>query len=318
MIIVLDLAIDDLTTRSGTCQSTTPPHNMYQCLDGTLIPSSKVCDFIIDCKGGDDERSCGNCTFDGTSNLLCGWSDISQGTNMWQRGSNGTLVDPNQGPPFDHTTYSSSGNFIYLTSANGTVPNVPARIVTPVLHQASSTCVLEFWVYITGLQAHQLNVTLLTGNQIERATLQRFQYQSMMNWTKIQIEIGRVDVPFQLAFDSKRVATWGFIAIDDTNILHCHLPPIVNPNECQTDDRFHCSRGSCISKSRICDLTDDCGDHSDEKSTLCSAYQTCTFDTSFCDWRHDNTTQFKWHLQQGPSPSDETGVWFFFIFKLIK
>ncbi|CAF5162507.1 unnamed protein product, partial [Rotaria sp. Silwood1] len=31
-----DLAIDDLTTRSGNCLSTTPPQNMYQCLDGTL------------------------------------------------------------------------------------------------------------------------------------------------------------------------------------------------------------------------------------------------------------------------------------------
>ncbi|CAF1593620.1 unnamed protein product, partial [Adineta ricciae] len=70
-----DLAIDDLSVRSGTCQSSTPPQNMYKCLDGTLIPKTKVCDFVVDCKGGDDERSCGNCTFDGTSNSLCGWSD---------------------------------------------------------------------------------------------------------------------------------------------------------------------------------------------------------------------------------------------------
>jgi len=269
---------------------------------------SQVCDFVVDCKAGDDERSCGNCTFDGTTNPLCGWHDVSEGTLMWKRGSNGTLVDPNQGPTIDHTTYSPTGHFIYLTSNNGIVPNAPARLITPFLHQASSTCTIEFWIYITGLSANQLNLTLLTGNQIERATLERFHYLTMTNWTKVQVQIGRVDVPFQISFDSKRSTVWGFVAIDDTDFLHCQLPPIVNPNECQGNDRFHCSRGSCISKDRICDLTDDCGDHSDEKSTLCSSYQTCSFENSFCDWRHDNTTQFKWDLIRGPSPSDETGV----------
>jgi hypothetical protein len=231
---------------------------------------------------------------------------------MWQRGSNETLLDPNEAPPFDHTTYSSTGHFIYAALGNGTVPNAPARLITPVFHQASSTCTIEFWLYITGLSANQLNLTLLTGNQIERATLQRFHYLTMSNWTRVQIEIGRVNVPFQLAFDNARSRTWGWIAIDDTKILHCHLPPIVPPDQCQTADGFHCSRGSCISKNRICDMTDDCGDHSDETSALCASYRTCTFDVSFCDWRHDNTTEFKWHLQQGPSPSDETGVCFYF------
>ena len=40
--LILDLAIDDLSIRTGTCQSTTPPQNMYKCLDGTLIPKTKV------------------------------------------------------------------------------------------------------------------------------------------------------------------------------------------------------------------------------------------------------------------------------------
>ncbi len=112
----------------------------------------------------------------------------------------------------------------------------------------------------------------------------------------------------QIAFDSSRLTTWGWTAIDDTQLLHCNFPPIVDPSQCQREDQFHCTRGSCISKAHICDLTDDCGDHSDELRSLCAKYQTCTFDVSFCDWTHDNTTEFKWHLVQGPSPSDETGV----------
>ncbi|CAF3769976.1 unnamed protein product, partial [Adineta steineri] len=302
-----DLAIDDISQKVGNCLTTTPPPNMYRCLDGTTIPKTKVCDFIVDCKGGDDERLCGNCTFDATSNPLCGWSDVSKGTIMWKRGSNETLVGAGQGPPFDHTSYKPEGNYVYLTSSNGTTPGAPARFITPVLREASTTCLLEFWVYLTGTSLNQLTVMLLTGNQIERATLQRFEYKSMTNWTKVNIEIGRVDTPFQIAMDSKRTSSFGWVAFDDTKLLHCHLPPIVLATQCQAADRFHCARGSCIAKARICDMTDDCGDHSDETSRLCSTYQTCTFDTSFCDWTHDNTTQFKWELFTGPSPSDDTG-----------
>jgi len=36
-------------------------------------------------------------------------------------------------------------------------------------------------------------------------------------------------------------------------------------------DSFECKNKKCISTSWICDGTDDCGDHSDENSTLCIA-----------------------------------------------
>lgn len=272
------------------------------------MDSLKVCDFIVDCKGGDDERSCGNCTFEDSLIPECGWNDDGQGVLTWKRGRNGTLVDPNQGPTYDHTTNSSSGHFMYLTQGSGNNPNAPARLITPVLHEASATCQLEFWIFISGLASNQLNLTLLTGDQIERATLERFHYAMMLEWTRVKVDIGRVNGPFQLAFDSRQLVSWGWTVIDDITLNYCHLPPIVNPDQCQGNDQFHCTRGSCIEKSRICDMTDDCGDHSDELRTLCASYQTCTFDISFCEWMHDNTTEFKWHLHQGLAPSDNTGV----------
>ncbi|CAF4355099.1 unnamed protein product, partial [Rotaria sordida] len=161
-------------------------------------------------------RLCSSCTFEDPINPLCGWTDVSKGSLMWKRGSNGTLVGTNPRPTFDHTTYSTSGSYIYLTSSDGTTPNSTARLITSAFRQASSTCRIEFWIYLTGLASNQLNVMLLTDNQIERATLQRFHYQSMINWTKVNIEIGRVDVPFQIAFDSQRSITWGSVAIEDT------------------------------------------------------------------------------------------------------
>ncbi|CAF4729358.1 unnamed protein product, partial [Rotaria socialis] len=90
--------------------------------------------------------------------------------------------------------------------------------------QASSTCLLEFWVYLTGVSSNQLNAKLLTDNQTERAILQQFHYHAMTNWAKVNIIIGRVDVPFQISFDSKHSTTLRWVAIDDTNIARCHLP----------------------------------------------------------------------------------------------
>ena len=227
---------------------------------------------------------------------------------MWNRTLNISSVPISQGPQNDHTNYSRNGGYVYVTAGTGFVANAPARFITPVLQQASATCLIEFWVFTNGISSNQLNVTLLTGNQIERATLERLHYKSLSNWTKVTVEIGRVDVPFQIAMDSRRLSPTAWVAIDDTKILRCHLPPIVNSTSCQGVNQFLCARGSCVAKSRICDMTDDCGDHSDESSRLCASYQTCTFDVSFCDWRHDNTTEFKWELIKGPSPSDSTGV----------
>lgn len=166
----------------------------------------------------------------------------------------------------------------------------------------------EFWVYVTGFSSNQFDVTLFTGNQIERATLERSHYQHVFNWTLVRVPVGRVDVPFQIAIDSSRSPLYGWVAIDDTRLYNCGLPPVVTSTLCQGPNQFYCARGSCITRNRLCDMTDDCGDHSDEYGRECSSYKTCTFEQDLCYWRHDNTTEFLWEVIQGPSPSYETGV----------
>ncbi|CAF4815795.1 unnamed protein product, partial [Rotaria magnacalcarata] len=56
---------------------------------------------------------------------------------MWKLRRNGILPVANQGPPVDHTSYSPTGNYMYLSTSNGTALNSPARLITPVLSQAS-------------------------------------------------------------------------------------------------------------------------------------------------------------------------------------
>ena len=261
-----------------------------------------MCDFIVDCANGEDEQLCGNCTFDESTNSLCGWKDSSNGSLTWQLG-NGTMNENNL-PSVDHTTYRPSGHFIYLTANS----EWDARLISPVFHEASSTCLFEFWYFQTGLSGGQLDVTLLSEGVIV-GVLQSFPFETITNWTKHTLEIGRVDFPFQLSFDTRKSTSFSCLAIDDIKLFQCQFPPILDSNKCSPSiNLFQCARGSCIPKARICDMTDDCGDRTDELNSLCLFYQTCTFERSFCDWSHDLTAQFSWELYRGPSPSDFTGV----------
>ncbi|CAF3694948.1 unnamed protein product, partial [Didymodactylos carnosus] len=296
-----DIALDDIRTTNGKCAGVTPPTGQYRCLNGTIIPVTKVCDFVIDCAGGDDEKRCADCTFE--NNEVCGWRANSSGSFTWQRGTNGSSALGN-GPLFDHSI-NGAGYYMYVAPNNG-FTNSPARLITPVLSQSGSKCQIQFWLFISGSDIGNLDVKLHTGG-VERATLQRFYSKavSISNWTQIRIELGRVDVPFQLSFDATRsMSTSGFIAIDDTKMNNCFLP--TTSTTCLST-QFRCIRGSCVAKTLLCDMTDDCGDYSDERSRECSSYRTCTFQISFCDWIHDPAGDFNWILHQGLPSTELTG-----------
>ena len=64
---------------------------------------------------------------------------------------------------------------------------------------------------------------------------------------------------------------------------------IVRPGGCPSD-YFRCDRRACVPSSEVCDLTDNCGDNSDEKS--CNGYYLCDFESkNLCDWRIIQTDQ---------------------------
>ena len=46
--------------------------------------------------------------------------------------------------------------------------------------------------------------------------------------------------------------------------------------ECVLPHYFLCKNGNCLPESHICDGENDCGDHSDEDSSLCCKSIECT------------------------------------------
>ena len=74
--------------------------------------------------------------------------------------------------------------------------------------------------------------------------------------------------------DSTFDAGW---AVDDVRLLDCALP---TKNDCEEPEiEFQCPSGGCILLDSVCDLTDDCGDGSDEAD--CCGEAGCYLQTDF-------------------------------------
>lgn len=230
------------------------------------ISSSQMCDFNIDCLRGEDERLCGyDCTFEMNQ---CNYTDPSAGIYKWRRQRAGSVVPgSNSGPTIDHSTFTTSGYYMIVSSNNGTIDE-QAHLLSPVLQQASSTCELTFYYHMAGVNVGRLEVLLIEGTQ--RSRIWSIQGTQPNRWQKGIVKVGRLYRPFRIRFDARKTASsFADIAIDDIQWVGCNLPILTNDTTCAAD-QFQCKRGGCIDQNRVCDYTDDCGDMSDEDNVTCS------------------------------------------------
>ena len=58
------------------------------------------------------------------------------------------------------------------------------------------------------------------------------------------------------------------IALDDVSFYSCPLPRPTQGEDCPPN-QWRCENKVCITNDRLCDLSDDCGDNSDEGLALC-------------------------------------------------
>ncbi|KAL7876290.1 hypothetical protein AOLI_G00112530 [Acnodon oligacanthus] len=124
------------------------------------IAASAQCDYSIDCPLGEDEETCGPCTFEYG---FCNWRDISQKSNKWQR----VKASTNTQPPADHTT--GTGHYMQVNFSSVASEN-EAQFQSPSLPASSPYCQIQFHFHIgRGGSVGDRNVLLQNG---ERKTAQ--------------------------------------------------------------------------------------------------------------------------------------------------
>lgn len=257
------IAIDDIKYYQGECKGLVVIDGQFDCNNGESVDQLKVCDFVNDCSNGLDEKYCGNCNFETDQ---CGWKDVSNGSFMWYRKNNGSLISGQ--PMFDHTLNNNLGFYMNVGIGNG-LSNTPATLMSVEFPQASSTCQIKFWYFYFG-GTGSINASLYIDEEKEVTLFKRRANENLIEWKQGVISLGRINRRFKVAFEALRPLNYiGFIAIDDITFDQCSLP--ATNLTCSNND-FKCNRGSCIPKDRLCDIVDDCGDFSDEYNRFCSSY----------------------------------------------
>ena len=296
-----NIAIDDVTLSQGDC--TVDPTTAFDCGNLTFIEYNRVCDFVLDCGDGRDELDCADCDFEKST---CQYTDLSYGDIKWTREQAGLSQ---YGPNIDVTLNSPDGYYLYVDENTNPVDtyDYALLLLEKTIRSCSSTCELEFYYYMYG-GADMLGVFLLIDDT--DTYLAELDGSYGKQWNRYYVPIGRIARDFRLLFQALRYRgddANNIIAIDDIKLKNCEYPAVVSA-DCEPG-YFRCMRNACVLENRRCDLTDDCGDFSDEFFCASLNYTQCDFEEGICDWENnlDMTSELKWELYRGYTPTPGTG-----------
>ncbi|KAG1666096.1 MAM and LDL-receptor class A domain-containing protein 2 [Nymphon striatum] len=263
----------------------TIPPITYNCKEKGVwsIPSAKVCDFHKDCHDGRDEDICAQCDF---QHGWCGWIPRSNPVAKWHH----TLPFVNSPIPdrFNQTTATS---YLYYKGIVGTLKS-PAVVVAPTFmyKSAKTTCTMTFW-YSFGQHSENKDARLTVSINSEGLEGRRYQanIEEGMKWKIAVVHIGQISKTWQVEISADRTQ---FVAVDDVTLNGCGYN---ETNKCSNAEILCPVTHVCISKMKMCDSVNDCGDNFDEKN--CENYTKCTLedDESVCDWMpEDKSRSSRW------------------------
>ncbi|XP_064634424.1 MAM and LDL-receptor class A domain-containing protein 2-like isoform X2 [Lineus longissimus] len=255
-----------------------------------------------------------DCTFEtGT----CGWHDDNGGDDFkWTLGSGSTTNDIRYMAPLnDRTRNNSFGGYMFVKDYAWSATALKAQLYSNTFKSNYSECKLKFFYYLTGNSPGHLNIYAKYGIEDDSPVTKLWSSKYLPykeSWQEVTVGVGGGrEKLFSLAFLLTDIPNGfdGTAAVDDVTFFDCVLqePPLYpNPGSCQD---YLCQNGLCISGSKLCDVTHDCGDGSDEDMEICNTYHKYDFE-SHTDFVQGNDTiedDFDWSLQSGPTTSLLTG-----------
>ncbi|CAD7679155.1 unnamed protein product [Nyctereutes procyonoides] len=223
------------------------------------------------------------CDFEADS---CGWFGAISGDHfdwVWNSRSKLLAEFEQQAPPRDHTPNT--------TEESRSLSQV-AKLQSPTFSQAGPGCILSFWFYDHGLSVGAAELQLHVEDSNDSTVLWRVLYNQGNQWSQATIQLGRLTQPFHLSLDKVSLGIY-----DESQLLMTSDLKIVPFPFLQ--------RAACIEKLLLCDLVDDCGDHTDEID--CVPEFQCNFENGICNWEQDTEDDFDWTRKHGPTSTLNTG-----------
>lgn len=270
----------------------------FTCDDNSCVPYDAVCDFKVDCPYGKDEKSCpAFCDFELGS--TCGWNALT-----WQGDGvevNVTIASQAKyiyhgAPTVDKTTNSSTGSYLIMHTSLETETGPLDEYVSPTFKESAATCKFSFW-YAANMLWMRPEVTLKTRNEsIIMATTVKSD-----SWKRLDMGIGRQTSNFSISINKKnRMSQYDYLAVDDIEFINCALPK--REVLCRPGQHTCRTRKGCVDYSRICDLTDDCGDRTDEEACESMHYFSTDFENGFGIFKrlfHEKYAPLSWEIRNG-------------------
>ncbi|CAL4063834.1 unnamed protein product, partial [Meganyctiphanes norvegica] len=234
------------TTPSTTPNPCTPDE--YHCKTGeTLcISLNKLCNFVPDCKNGEDEWGCGKTTFESG---LGGWRDTSLGTYKWSRIAAADAQYGNStSPTTDHTYNNGTGHFIWVPGNLLESDQSTAILESPPVGPSALGCSVEIW-YHSRIERPKILVSVESegGNQDVLAYMELYT-SGKQQWKKADVFIGEWSFRFKILikatlYESPWDPLYYDVVLDDISYPGCS--PETGPSDGEIVCNFEEENDEC-------------------------------------------------------------------------
>ncbi|CAK9818713.1 ALK tyrosine kinase receptor [Anthophora plagiata] len=208
-------------------------------------------------------------------------------------------VENRHGPTTDASN-SENGHFLWFRGGG------KAQMWSVAIPHTGSHCVLQLSLYQVEMSDGAINLLIVTNNTSSIA--EEKPGNNHRKWEVTSFKLGAISQPHQLVLEMLVPSTNSSIGVDNVRLIDC-FPELTPVGTACTEDMFLCNNGSCLNRTRVCDLTKDCADGEDEELECDKIPENarCNFEHGWCGWRNVPGRPLNWTLHRGATPSEKTG-----------